>query len=165
MTGNKKGELMFYILVLLAAIFAMPAKADETLKWRHVQHLVSSQVQEIGDVNSHTLNIYRLLGIAFFPDGSTGTSLSVGVSDTVNGIGTVNGYYTINFGDDSELWLKYTGTRKFGNPKVAQKGTATVIGGKGRYAGATGDGTWEGEAIPAGPEVIAYIDNVINIKK
>ncbi len=156
---------------VLAAILGVPAKANETFKWRHVQHTTSVQTQQVGDVNGHSLGLVRVPGIVFFPDGSTGTSLVVGTFDVVNpgSGGTVNGYYTINFGDGSELWLKYTGTVKYdGTGKVAQKGTAIVIGGKGRYAGATGDGTYEGEGTqPAAPgsEAISYIDNVINIKK
>src|SRR5258708_33361010 len=113
---------------------------------------------------------YSSPGIAFFQDGSTGTALVIGTYDAVIGVGaTVNGYYTISFADGSELWLKYAGTTKTGaTGKIAQKGTATVISGKGRYAGVQGDGTFEGEqnqsaALPG--EVIAYIDNVINIKK
>jgi hypothetical protein len=40
-------------LLGLAAIFAMPAKADETLKFRNVQHVASAQTQQVGDVNGH----------------------------------------------------------------------------------------------------------------
>jgi hypothetical protein len=144
----------------LAGILGVPAKADETVKWRHVHHATSFQTQQVGDVDGHTLNLFRLPGIAFFSDGSTGTSLVVGTSDAVSGVGlTINGYYTVNFGDGSALWLKYTGTGKF--PTI--KGTAIVIGGKGRYAGAKGDGTFEGETV--GPEGFQYVDNVVNIKK
>jgi hypothetical protein len=89
----------------------------------------------------------------------------IGTYDAVRGIEQiVNGYYTVNFGDGSALWLKYTGTLKFGNPSTL-KGTAIVIDGKGRYAGAKGDGTFEGGAVQSSGEGIAYIDNVINIKK
>jgi hypothetical protein len=103
--------------------------------------------------------------IAFFPDGSIGTSLVSGTNDAVSGVGqTVNGYYTVNFVDGSALRFKYTGTGKFGNPGTL-KGTAIVIGGKGRYAGVKGDGTFEAETIQSSGEGIAYIDNVINIKK
>jgi hypothetical protein len=49
--------------------------------------------------------------------------------------------------------------------KNVGKGTAIVIGGKGRYAGAKGEGTFEGEMVNPGPEGIQYIDNVTNIKK
>jgi hypothetical protein len=80
-----------------------------------------------------------------FPDGSTGTTIVLGTSDAINDAVTVNGYYTLRFNDGSELWLKYTGTGAAN--KV--KGTATVIGGKGRYAEAKGDGTFEGARQPA----------------
>jgi hypothetical protein len=130
------------------------------LKWRHVHHATSFQTQQVGDVDGHTLNLFRLPGIAFFSDGGTGTSLVVGTSDVTSGVGaTINGYYTVNFADGSAVWLKYTGTGKF--PTI--KGTAIVIGGKGRFAGAKGEGTFEGETV--GPEGIQYVDNVVNIKK
>jgi len=166
---------MFYIIVIFAAIFAMPAKADETLKFRAVQHGTSVQTLKV-DANGHTLGLGRTVGMLFSPDGSVaGTVLIIGTNDTVIGSeGTVSGYSIPTFTDGSELWLKYTGTAKFiGGPtgKLAIKGTFIVTGGKGRYAGATGDGTWEGEATQAvavasqPSESITYVDNVINIKK
>jgi hypothetical protein len=153
--------MMFYIIVILAGIFAMPAKADETLKWRIVQHSTSNQTQQVDE--GHFLGLFRSPGIAFFPDGSTGTSLVIGTPDFVSGVGgTTNGYYNVKFADGSELWLKYTGTFELG-AKEKLRGTATVISGKGRYADAKGGGTWEGEGT-SGADPIQYIDNVINIK-
>jgi hypothetical protein len=61
---------MFYIIVVFAAIFAMPARADETLKYRFVQHATSNQNQQVGDVDRHVMGISRLVGIVFFLDGS-----------------------------------------------------------------------------------------------
>lgn len=163
-----------YRVVMCAAAGALSlgsvAQADETLKWRQVQHATSEQTQQVGDVDGHHLAIYHIPGLAFFPDGSTDTSLAVGTQDFVLGSGgTVDGYYSITLADGSELWMKYTGTLKpvagAVGKRVSFKGTAIVIGGKGRYAGAKGDGTWEGEATQAGPEGIAYADYVVNIKK
>jgi len=162
-------------LIGLAAIFAMPAKADETLKFRAVQHATSVQTLKI-DANGHTIGLARTVGLVFLPDGSSaGAVLIIGTFDSVVGSeGTVDGYSIPTFTDGSELWLKYTGTVKYiGGPtgKIALKGTFIVTGGKGRFAGAKGDGTWEGEqnqsvAAAAQPsEAIAYVDNVINIKK
>jgi hypothetical protein len=79
--------------------------------------------------------------------------------------GTLNGYYTINFGDGSAHWLKSSEAVKVEGNKFPRQGTATVIGGKGRYEGPTGNGTWEGDGTQVGPEVISYIANVITIKK
>jgi hypothetical protein len=156
--------------VLLATsvltVIGTNAFADETLKWRHVQHTASIQTLQVGDVNGHALNIYHLPGMAFFPDGSTGTTFVFGTSDVVNGSGPVNGYMNLKFNDGSELWTKYTGTVKVDGNHVPRKGTFTVIGGKGRYAEAQGDGTWEGDgAQVSGTDAVNYIDSVINIKK
>ena len=115
------------IICALAGILG-PAKADETLKWRHVQHYASNQSQQVGDVAGHVLGVVRMPGIAFFPDGSTGTSLVIGTYDAVIGVGGPgSGYYSITFADGSELWLKYSGASKLlGTGKVSQKGTATA---------------------------------------
>jgi hypothetical protein len=146
-----------------AVIFTMPAKADETLKWRHMHHYASNQSQVVS--NGHIVGVVRLPGIAFFPDGSIGTSLVVGTYDAAPGCGsTGSGYYTITFADGSELWLTYTGEIKVIPGRTRGKGTAIVIGGNGRYAGAKGDGTYEGEATGGAPDGIGYIDNVISIK-
>ena len=124
----------------------MPAKADETLKFRAMQHPTSVQSQQVGDVNAHVLGLSRLSGIVFFPDGSTGTVVAIATFDSVVGSeGINNGYGTIIFADCSELWTKCTGTVKYVAGRVPQKGPLTVTGGKGRYAGAKGDGTWEGD--------------------
>jgi hypothetical protein len=88
---------MFSILVIHAVIFAMPAKADETLKWRHVQHIASMQAQQVVYVNGHALSIYGLPGIVFFSDGSTGATKVFGMSDTVNGSGLANRYQHVIF--------------------------------------------------------------------
>jgi hypothetical protein len=156
--------------VLLAtatlSVIATTAFADETLKWRHVLHTGSLQTLQVGDVPGHTLNVYRLPGIVFFSDGSTGTSQVFGASDVVNGNGTANGYQVIGFNDGSELWFKYTGTIKSDGAKNPRVGTFIVTGGKGRYAGAKGDGTWDGGLSQPGTDAaVFYIDVVANIKK
>src|SRR5229473_5302639 len=85
-------------------ILSVPAKADETVKWRHVHHYASNQSQQVG--NGHVVGVVRLPGIAFFSDGTIGTSLVIGTYDAVPGSGsTGGGYYTVTFADGSELWL------------------------------------------------------------
>jgi len=158
-------------LIGLAAIFAMPAKADETLKFRVVQYVASTQLQQIGDVKGHVQGFVRYPGIASFPDGSIAKTFVFNAFDGVSGPGgggTVNGYENIIFGDGSELWLKYTGAYKLDNKQVVSAGgTFTVISGIGRYEGAKGDGTYEG--VQTGPaaaaETLGALDIVLNIKK
>ena len=163
---------MYRVLMCAAAgaLLISTAKADETVKWRHVQYAASLQTLQVGDADGHILGLQRLSGMAFFTDGSIGTSLVIGTYDGILGVGSSGGgYYTVNFPDGSALWLTYTGATKVLAPgKSESKGTSIVIGGKGRYAGAKGDGTFEGQAVQAavtGDPPIGYIDNVINIKK
>jgi hypothetical protein len=142
------------------------ARADEILKWRHVQHTASMHSQDVGDIDGHSLSIAQLPGIAFFPDGSTGTTMVASSLDTIKGSGTLAGYYTLSFSDGSALWFKFSGTTMVEGTKSILKGTASVVGGKGRYEGAKGEGTWEGARIgPPAAGAIGYIDNVFSIKK
>jgi len=110
--------------------------------------------------NGHILGVVRLPGIAFFSDGSIDTSLVVGTYDAVPGTGsTGGGYYSVTFADGSGLWLTYTGEQKVIPPgRTVGKGTAIVIGGKGRYAEAKGEGTFETETVNPGPEGIQYVE-------
>jgi hypothetical protein len=164
---------MFYIIVILAAVFAMPAKANETLKLRAVQHTTWVQTQRVGDVNNHVVGALRQTGIVFNSDGSVaGTVLVIGTFDAVIGVdGTANGYGITTFTDGSEMRSKYTATIKYPNGptgKLLQKGTFILTGVKGRYAGVQGGGTYEGEQTQASTqpgEAIAYIDSVTDIKK
>jgi hypothetical protein len=158
-----------------AAIFAMPAKADETLKFRVVQYVALNQNQQIGDVPNHVQGFIRYPGMASFSDGSTAKTIVFNAYDGVagpGGGGTVNGYENIVFSDGSELWWKYIGTYKIDSKGVLSGGgTFTVTSGKGRYAGAKGDGTYEGvqtsgaAGAAAGSEVLGALDFVVNIKK
>jgi hypothetical protein len=76
-------------------------EAGKTLTW-HIQgglfpnvDTASNQAQQVSDVNGHVSAVYRLAGMAFFPDGGIGTSSVIGASDTVPSAGTThNGYYT-----------------------------------------------------------------------
>jgi hypothetical protein len=91
-------EFMYRILMCAAAgavIFAMPAKADERLKFRVVQYVATAQIQQIGDVPNHIQGLIRYPGIASFPDGSTAKTLTFNAADGIagpGGGGTVNGY-------------------------------------------------------------------------
>jgi hypothetical protein len=116
------------------------AAADETLKWRHVQHASSNQAQDVGDIKGHAQSVYKLPGLVLFPDGSTAASLVSGYADVVSGAGAVLGYNLITFNDGSTLRLKYDGVIN-ADATATRHGTYTVIGGTGKYAGAKGDGT------------------------
>ena len=150
----------------LAGLLSVPAKADETLKFRNVEHPASNHNQQwMAFGERRFVGVVRTEGAATFPDGSTSKTLGVGTYDIVVGSGgSVSGYGSLTFADGSELWSIYTGTLKWGDLKNREIGTAIVVGDKGRYAGATGNATWEGEAT-RGANAVCEIDNVVNIKK
>jgi hypothetical protein len=165
------------IAVAFAGIFATPAKADETVKFRVVQYVVSQQFQQIDDVPGHVQGVSRYVGIASFPDGSTGRSTAWnsfdGVTGTGNG-GVANGYQSIVFSDGSELWFKYSGPYKVISQAadvvhISGNSTFTITGGKGRYAEVKGDGIAQNDQTRIGPsipgETLGVSDVVMNIKK
>jgi hypothetical protein len=114
---------MFYIVVILATIFAIPTKADETLKYRGVYQAASVQSQDVGDVvDGHTMSVVRLSGLGSFPDGSVGTDYSVGTTDYIEGSGSFFNYGGVTLNDGSVL-------------RYSWKGTATVQGAKTSFTG------------------------------
>jgi hypothetical protein len=154
---------MFYIIVILAAIFAMPAKADETLKFRVVGHATSFQSQDVGDVDGHAFVVARLSGLASFPDGSVAAVSWAFQGDYIKGVGPALAYVSVTFGDGSVLRYKTTVSQKADGTSA---GPVSVLGGKGRFEGAKGDGTVSGARVgPVGTDANAYFDLVINIKK
>jgi hypothetical protein len=81
--------------------------------------------------------------------------------DDIKGDGTWMAYVNVALLDGSVLRYKATGSSKASGPIT---GSLTVLGGKGRFEGAKGDGSINGSHPPGtGPN--AYFDIVINIKK
>ena len=151
------------IICALAAIFAMPAKADETLKFRVFGHTTSFQSQDVGDVDGHALVVARVTGLASFPDGSVGTAYWTVQGDFTKNAGPALAYVNVTFQDGSVLWYKAPVSAKSDGTSA---GSVSVMGGKGRFEGAKGDGTVSGAAVGARETgVNVYFDLVINIKK
>jgi hypothetical protein len=146
-----------------AAIFAMPAKADETLKFRIVGHSTFFQSQDVGDVDGHALMLGRSSGLASFTDGSVAPVYWTFQGDYIKNAGPAMAYVNVTFKDGSVLWYKTTVMQKSDGTHA---GPVSVLGGKGRFEGAKGDGTVNGVRIEyAGADASAYFDLVINIKK
>ena len=58
------------------------------------------------------------------------------------------------------------GTAAVDGTKTVFKGTLNVLGGKGRYAGATGDGFFSGaRTVPLAAGADLYLDLTVNVKK
>jgi len=153
-------------LALIVLGTATHAQADETLKYRAVMHGTSVQPQDVGDIEGHSLTLVRFSGITEFPDGTTGTGYFVGIADYTKGTGTGFTYTNLTLDDGSVLWFTQDQkTRVDGNKSIFQ-GTIKVISGKGRFAGAKGDGTFTGaRPVPLASGADLYFDYVINVKK
>ena len=149
------------IICALGGLLSLPAKADETLKFRIVGHATSFQSQDVGDVDGHALILARLSGLASFPDGSVGSVNWTLQGDDIKGDGTWMTYVNVTLLDGSVLRYKATGSQKASGPITA---SLSVLGGKGRFEHAKGDGSINGAYPPeTGPN--SYFEIVINIKK
>jgi hypothetical protein len=158
-------EIMRRIILAcaLAGILGVPAKADETLKFRIVGHATSFQSQDVGDVDGHAFLLARLSGLASFPDGSVAPVSWAFQGDYIKGAGPALAYVSVTFSDGSVLRYKTTVLQ---NTDGTSAGPVSVLGGKGRFEGAKGDGTVTGVRVgPPGPDANAYFDLVINVKK
>jgi hypothetical protein len=153
-------------LVVALLSLGAAAKADETLKYRAVMHGVSVQPQEVGDVEGHALTLVRFSGITEFPNGTTGTGYFVGLADYTKGAGKGFTYTNLTLEEGSVLWFTQDQKTSVSGTKSIFEGTVTVIGGKGRFAGAKGDGTFTGaRTVPLAAGADLYFDYVINLKK
>jgi hypothetical protein len=152
-----------------AVMFAMPVKADETLKYRYFATFVGGQNHEIDDVPGHFVGWSSWSGLAAFPDGSVAlVSWSGPYDQFANGSGTYISYGNVALKDGSTLWFKTTGPFKSidgGKTVTFPDGVVTVIKGTGRFEGAKGEGTADGVRAAPAPNGRIYGDAVINIKK
>jgi hypothetical protein len=163
---NRCSMLTLSTAALLCLGALSNAHADETVKFRTVMHAISVQSQDIGDVDGHTAGLARFSGLASFPDGTVGTSYFTTTTDYIKGSGVFSVYQNLTLNDGSVLWFKTAGTATADGTTTLLKGTITVLGGKGRFEGAKGEGTVNGvrlTPLAAGAEL--YNDIAINIKK
>lgn len=122
----------------------MKTRSDETLKFRMVTHVTSAHSLDVGGVEGHVASLTRFSGLAFLPDGAVGTVHFASLADYTNGAGTFVLFPVLAFDDGSALWLRSIGTGTVDGTRTRFVGTLTVLGGKGRFDGAEGDGTLTG---------------------
>jgi hypothetical protein len=156
------------IIATTAALLGISSytRADETLKYRQILHSTSAQSQEVGDIDGHALTVFRFSGLASLSDGTVGTATGVGTNDYTKGAGSNAAYFSLTLKDSSVLWFKAIGTAKMDGTTALIEGAATILGGKGRFEGAKGDGTISGARIvPLAAGADLYLDVALNIKK
>jgi hypothetical protein len=83
----------------LAGLLSIPAKADETLRYRHIIHVTSLQSMDLGDIDGHVALIVRFSGIAILTDNSMAATEGIVFGDNVKGNGTLHGYTSVTFND------------------------------------------------------------------
>jgi hypothetical protein len=151
----------------LCSLSVSGALADETLKYRVVYHVTLLQSQEVGDVAGHALGIAHATGLAMLPDGGMATTQFVASLDFTNGTGPVKVYGSINYSDGSVLWVRNDVESTMKGDRAELRGPVTILGGKGRFAGATGTGSLTGYRMQVTPSSGAEVYNEItlNLKK
>jgi hypothetical protein len=141
------------------------AEGAKALKVHMVKHVTSAQSLEVGDVDGHIASLARFSGLAFYTDGTVGAISFVSLTDYTNGAGSFTLFPILSFDDGLELWVKSDGTAKVDGSTTRFVGTLTVTGGKGRFAGAKGDGTLTGTRytpIAVGADLVS--DYTINLR-
>jgi hypothetical protein len=149
----------------LAGILNVPAKADETLRYRHIIHFTSLQSLDLGDTDGHAALVARFSSTAIFADNSMAATEGIVFADYVKGNGPISGYNCLNFNDGSTIVFKWSGTNTVDGKGAIQKGIGTITGGEGGYDDARGDLTWSGGRVGPAGTVDSYADFVVNIKK
>jgi hypothetical protein len=154
------------VAACVLALGASGAQADETLKYRQFVHVTAAQSQDVGDVDGHALTVFRFSGLAPLPDGTVATTTIVGISDYIKGSGTNRSYFTLMPKDGSVLFFTLTGTGKVDGATTLIEGKIDVLGGKGRFEGAKGEGTASGVRLaPLAAGADLYLDVAINLRK
>ena len=127
-----------------AATTVLDTQSEGSLKFRMVTQVTFVQSLDVGDVDGHVISVARFSGLAFFLDGTVGRACFASASDYTRGAGTFTLYPILTFDDGSVLWLKSIGTGSVDDTTTRFVGTLTVLGGKGRFNGAKGNGTLTG---------------------
>ena len=132
----------------IACVFIMSASAQagETIKYRFVSHSQGVFTMDAMDgVPGHIIGAAKFSGIVTLEDGPSGLITYLANIDYVNGSGAYTLYQTFEFPDGSSLRMKAGGPAKLDGSKTDfPDGKITVLGGEGRYAGASGDGEYGG---------------------
>jgi hypothetical protein len=147
-------------------VFACNAFADETISYRGAVHVVAATFQDVSDADGHQIGVIKGQGIALLPDGPARATF-VSTTDYVHGNGPFTVYMETAFSDGSVIYFKGNGQAIVQGQTTDLKVPLTITGGKGRYAGAKGDGTLLGTRLAVQPNSGAEIANdvTLNIKK
>ena len=111
-------------------------------------HVASSQAEPVLDDQAHLVGVAAFRGLAIFPDAVVAVHRYDGWFDLDGGSGDYRGYALWRFDDGSEIRAEYGGTvKELAGSDFEIEATIQVTSGTGRFAGATGKGTFTGPRI------------------
>jgi hypothetical protein len=155
--------------IAFASFGAMPraAPAEEILKYRIVAHSTGLVTIDAADgIDGHIYGAAKFVGMVFMDDGRIGSIAHLANFDYIKGNGSYSAFQTLTFDDGSILRLKNTGSGATELGKtIFNDGTTEVLGGGGKYKGATGSGEFTGKRIlPTADGGDVYFDGTIHLR-
>jgi hypothetical protein len=128
------------VLSMLAATGGYAA--EENLEFKLVVKPLEVKKVEAPNIPGRHVMTMKAFGVAYFKDGRVAAKDFIHTEDYKQGIGPFFGYSTYTFEDGSSIIARYEGENK--GPDAPFHGDYTVISGTGKYAGATGTGSFDG---------------------
>ena len=117
---------------------AAPASSEEqTLRYKLVVQ-PAGKPATMPEIGGHKVTVGEYMGVATFSDGRIAHKRFVDMTDETASSGSFKGYSTYTFENSDSLTLGYSG----GWDSGGARGEYKVISGTGKYAGATGTGSF-----------------------
>ena len=146
-------------VAILTVFITLPLAGAEKIvkeKGRTVYHFVKVEVMPVGNVPGHVVGIVDARGLIFPDTGEVGTYSGKIIFDLTNGAGSPQSYWVTTFEDKSTIMtLNKAVTTPRPDGTSTFEGTATYIGGTGRFAGIKGTTSFTGKRMaplaPGGP--------------
>lgn len=116
--------------------------------YRAVMRVRESHAMPVLDRSEHVVGIGAFEGVANFADGQVASHRYEGWFDLSDGSGRFHGYALWRFQDGSEIRAVYDGcARNLAAERFAVTARVHDVTGTGRFAGASGEGDFEGHRL------------------
>lgn len=149
-------------------MMVQPANADQKLAYRTVTHSTGTTIIDAADgVEGHVVGAAKFVGISMLDGGQIAAVAYVADIDYVKGNGKYSTYETFKFDDGSTLVMRDTGSSVTEGTKTTfPDGKTEVIGGTGKYKGASGTGEFHGGRIlPFADGGDSYFEGTVTLKE
>lgn len=155
--GNRCNAIVATCVTIGLIFLGQQALAgEEKNAGRNVSTLVDAKIVKVGDVGGHVLGRYEGKGVTFHPDGETSTYIQTGAFDYVKRAGSHKGYIIRTYPDGAMTTSTYRGTARHTDKGRRFNGTFEIVSGTGRFAGATGKGTYDGFSTKVGMGIVDW---------